>query len=467
MRIPFPWIFRGVAGAEDPARAGDPAPLPIGDQRSAPEAIESSVPVTYMSSGIPPVDSAFGYGHLDGKRGVPPESFREFIARSVESEGIERRIGELEAERRAVLERSALVRERRAELAKRSEDMAGLVEAESSAAALLAARASSLEEAEEHDRAKAATGSLVQSGLFLLAAAVFILGDVVMAREIVADALDLTGNKLLGVVDESWVFATGLAMISIALKPAYDRLVEKPYWEGRARAFVLTIGALALLSFVTLYVLGDFRAESHGNQVRIEQIEANADLSAGEKAVALGTVQERMLASSLGRWSFILSGILFAAAGAMSLGIGLRYARDWRYVRLPARLAAKKARELQEEASALAERLRADLRNRRPEIEQLRTLVAEDPRWEELEARAEALESERLALHSRLADVRSRRLGSLYDDGYQLGLVLGAEAATEAARVEISDERPRRRRPRPFVAVRRAIREAALRPHRD
>src|SRR5207237_688586 len=107
------------------------------------------------------------------------------------------------------------------------------------------------------------SGSVSHALIYLGAGAIFILGDVVMSQKIVADALSLTGTPFLGLVDESWVFALGLAMISIVLKPAYDRLVERHYWEGKEWKFVVTIGVLALLSIVTLWVLGAFRFEAN------------------------------------------------------------------------------------------------------------------------------------------------------------------------------------------------------------
>jgi hypothetical protein len=33
---------------------------------------------------------------------------------------------------------------------------------------------------------------------------------------------------------EAWSFAVGLAMVSILLKPAYERLIESPYSDGES-----------------------------------------------------------------------------------------------------------------------------------------------------------------------------------------------------------------------------------------
>jgi hypothetical protein len=278
-----------------------------------------------------------------------------------------------------------------------------------------------------------------------------------MSQKIVADALALTGERFLGIIDESWVFAFGLAMISIVLKPAFDRLVEKPYWQGKQKTFVITIGVLALLSMVTLWVLGDFRFESHGYQEEIAVILSNTALPPAERAARLGAIQKAMNASQLARWSFILSGILFAAAGAASLGIGLRYWRYHVHVRKPA---ARRLREQVAEHGRLRgarDAVAADLASRQGELDRLAALVADQPPAAELDALAETLAIERRELLARLAGERKRRLTSLYHDGYELGTINARESS-----VKERADRPRRKRPRPFVALRRIIREQAV-----
>ena len=64
------WVSAGDVGPATPRSVGE-------------STADFGVPVTYMSSGIPDVDSAFGYGHLDGNRGVEPENFREYRIRVI------------------------------------------------------------------------------------------------------------------------------------------------------------------------------------------------------------------------------------------------------------------------------------------------------------------------------------------------------------------------------------------------
>lgn len=65
--------------------------------------------------------------------------------------------------------------------------------------------------------------SLLAGILYLLAGVAFVTGDLIISHEIVAYALNIRDNY------EAWAFAIGLAMLSVLLKPAYDRLVEQPY----------------------------------------------------------------------------------------------------------------------------------------------------------------------------------------------------------------------------------------------
>jgi hypothetical protein len=89
-------------------------------------------------------------------------------------------------------------------------------------------------------------------------------------------------------------------------------------------------------------------------------------------------------------------------------------------------------------------------------MERLRALTADEPSAPALDELADTLAAERRELQQRFVGVRQRRLRSLYDDGYELAAVVPPPVEPQ--------ERPRRKRPRPFVALRRAIREMALTP---
>ncbi len=179
------------------------------------------------------------------------------------------------------------------------------------------------------------------AGLFFLAAGLsFLAGDLIISHEIVAYALNIRNST------EAWAFAVGLAMVSILLKPAYDRLIETPYQEnpvqnrGRYERFKITLAVFAVL---TLAVLGWFRYEAYRtDQLKsainksIRQMQLSTDPLTDTPtldAATLAKIERQLVESSElnlalvnSPWallSFVLSGVLFALAGAVCLGIAL------------------------------------------------------------------------------------------------------------------------------------------------
>jgi hypothetical protein len=448
MRVWIGRLFGGPAPAPEAAPAPAPAPPVL---RDVAETTTDSVPVTYMRSDVPEIDSAFGYGHLDGRRGVPPENFRDFIAYKADGEGLDQLIRDVREREQSVRTRAEAVRQQRADLAKRAEELRGLAAREDEALATLREARAEQDRARTDAETHRGTGSWVQATIYLAAGALFIFGDVVMARSIVADALNMEGN-------EAWVFAFGLAMVSILIKPAYDRLFEKPYRNGNVRRFAWAICILAGLSFVTLGVLGAFRSEAYGNGVRLERLTDDGTMAADVQAKQLSAIEDAMLGSKLGFASFILSGILFAAAGAVTLSIGFGYAGDARAA-WNANRAVKATRKHDDKVRNRHGEIRAQATARRGDLEHLSALLVDVPQASALDAEADQLHAEWRELEAQRIETRKHALRSLYDDGYELGTVMARDAAQGGA-----GESPRRRRPRPFVALRRAIREAALQP---
>lgn len=199
------------------------------------------------------------------------------------------------------------------------------------------------EQTELRARRKAVTPeySLIGGLFFLVAGLSFVFGDLIISHEIVAYALNIRDNV------EAWAFALGLAMVTVLLKPAYDRLLERPYQADPTRHHVRYERfkvSLALFALLTLAVLGWFRYEAYRtDQLKaainrsIRQLQQQAvplDGSAAPVDAAVLTKIEQQLQQSgelnvalvSSPWamlSFVLSGLLFALAGAVCLGIGL------------------------------------------------------------------------------------------------------------------------------------------------
>jgi hypothetical protein len=197
-------------------------------------------------------------------------------------------------------------------------------------------------ELKERRLAKAPSYSLVAGLIFLAAGISFIAGDLIISHEIVAYALNIRNSN------EAWAFAIGLAMLSILLKPAYDRLVEEPYHrdespkaKSRYAGFKLV---LSIFAIVTLIILGWFRYEAYRTDKLKEAINKsvkNLQLNAVDPLTgapvnspeltnkieeALRNSDQLNLDLVNSPWallSFVLSGVLFAIAGAVSLGMAL------------------------------------------------------------------------------------------------------------------------------------------------
>ena len=292
-----------------------------------------------------PTDSPdFQHGYTSGVEGVNRETYEGYLSSQVSTDWLSERI-----------------QEKRIELAETERQLAGTTEANRAAFAELQAHTTQVDrltkelnrretdrQTLETDRnilrerrTKAAPEYSLLAGLLFLAAGIsFLAGDLIISHEIVAYALNIRN------ANEAWAFAVGLAMVSILLKPAYDRLIEQPYQADPIRngrnygRFKMTLAVFAVL---TLAVLGWFRYEAYRtDQLKaainksIRQLQLNTDPMAAVQTLSPSTLNkiEKQLAESSelnlalvnSPWallSFVLSGILFALAGAVCLGIAL------------------------------------------------------------------------------------------------------------------------------------------------
>lgn len=177
--------------------------------------------------------------------------------------------------------------------------------------------------------------------IYFAAGVVFLLGDLIISHEIVAYALNIKNNM------EAWAFACGLAGVTLLLKPAYERLVEEPYLKNptekskKLHSYFQT--ALVVISIVTLSVLGWFRYEAYkvdklkasvNSEVKALQL-SSTPLIQGTQTVEdpvvtqkieaklkeIDTLNKQLVNSNWALLSFVLSGVLFAIAGAICFGI--------------------------------------------------------------------------------------------------------------------------------------------------
>ena len=282
------------------------------------------------------------------------------------------------------------------------------------------------------------------AGLFFFAAGLaFVFGDLIISHEIVAYALNIRNNY------EAWAFAIGLAMISILLKPAYDRLIEKPYTDqhtqqARSRYAWFKVG-LAGFAIVTLGILGWFRYEAYRTdklkeainksvknlQLNATPLDPTASISPAQQQALLQKIEQQLLRSdelNLGLVnspcalaSFVLSGILFALAGAVSLGMALPVLQNfwYRWLQIDPRLGRlrRRRKKLVKEIEGAEKEVAEDTTQKDILAHELEILPnLDDLRAERLKLRNELDE---LIETTRLAQTDSRIAS--FNDGYAKG----------------------------------------------
>jgi hypothetical protein len=324
----------------------------------------SGITYTIQTKEEPNRSRPFAHGFIDGLEGVDRDVFERFLTQSSEQarlneklEALSEKEASLLDEREERIDREARIQEnahrledlneKTTERRERYQRLEGLVqsheqryapadpdaETETAPAGDAGSPADSSSQPEETVGAAPSRGSLLYAILYSIAGLLFVAGDIIMSREVVSRALRLQGDL------EPWIFAIGLAMLAVLMKPAYDRLVEKPYWNGDIRWFRVTILIGVVAAALTLGVLGAFRADAFETNQKIARLQqelstgVTGNSMSGAEATQLqeqiAQLQQSIAGSWLGFTSFVLSGVLFAAAGAVCLGIGFRHSRDW------------------------------------------------------------------------------------------------------------------------------------------
>jgi hypothetical protein len=281
--------------------------------------------------------------------------------------------------------------------------------------------------------------SLFAGLLYFVAGVAFVVGDLIISHEIVAYALNIRNNI------EAWSFAVGLAMVSILLKPAYERLIEGPYLENHdsptvRKRYAWFKGGLVVFSLATLFILGWFRYEAYRTDrlkqdinKTIKSIQLQQDPNNPNQVNVLTEVEDQLqkmdalnqgLVTSV--WalaSFVLSGILFAIAGAVCLGIAFPVLQAYWFRWLQA---GPRLQRLRKQRVKLVDELRkaeAQLAVHLTQKAILENELAQLPRTESLETRRLLLTQElhELLEERRLAETDSRI--AAYNDGYGKGNV--------------------------------------------
>lgn len=282
--------------------------------------------------------------------------------------------------------------------------------------------------------------SLFAGFIYLFAGMSFVAGDLIISHEIVAYALNIRNNF------EAWAFAVGLAMVSVLLKPAYERLIENPYSNNPSprskRVYAWFKGVTVVFAVATLFILGWFRYEAYKtdkmkesvnksikqlqNQI-VDPLNPSAPLppeitaQIASKMKVFDALNEKLVNSPWALASFVLSGILFALAGAICLGIAFPVLQCYwqRWLQIDPKL-----KRLYKEKKCLVADLQAI------EIEMAEQIVHKNilendikllPNLESLKAQKEALfeEIKQIEERTQLAETDSRIYA--FNDGFGKG----------------------------------------------
>ncbi len=282
--------------------------------------------------------------------------------------------------------------------------------------------------------------SLFAGFIYLFAGLSFVAGDLIISHEIVAYALNIRNNF------EAWAFAVGLAMVSVLLKPAYERLIENPYSDNptpRAkRVYAWFKGVTVVFAVVTLFILGWFRYEAYKTDKMKESVnksikqlqnqildplnpsaalppEVTAQIES--KMKVFDALNEKLVNSPWALASFVLSGILFALAGAICLGIAFPvlqcYWQRWLQIDPKLKRLRKEQKRLTTELQAIETELAEQIVQKNILENDLKLL----PSLESLQSQKQALQEEIKAIENetRLAETDAR-IGA-YNDGFGKG----------------------------------------------
>lgn len=383
-------------------------------------------------------DNLYNHGYTNGLLKVQREHFEGYIR---EKELHKQYIAEREILEKELAEKKAsyeLCREKTLELRNQIIDNEQIIEIEQKnykrVQADFVALGQALEAGEKEKNGLIAPYSWIPAVLYLLAGIVFISSDISITHDIVSWGLDMGGI-------ESWIFAVGLAALAFLIKPAVDRIVEKPYRTGQGiRTNHGVLVALCVVAMITLGILGYFRGEadklkntkrdliSQKNKIQEEQSrqpDQAVRLRMGKEVERIDreiAAHQNALTNNWARvTSFILSSILFAFAGAVCLGIAFP-AIDVLYKKqivLPKLLRQKQAQLAQERQKLQASeqqiaQAQAQIQRAKVELELLPAAQHLTEKLEDLGSSYEQL----------LSDIYTHEIAAqtaYYADGYERG----------------------------------------------
>ena len=285
----------------------------------------------------PDVEKPYFHGHIDGAFNGDAEAYTQYLDHRMAWQDLDRQVGEGQAAAERLGATLEQVLGDTAEVARRTSVTHALEESRRRHVGEAEAADSEHQTlVREHEETRE-RGSVLHMGLYTLAGLAFLFGDIIVSFEVVSQALKIGTGKGIMVDIERWGFAIAIAALTFVIKVAYERMVEKPYWEGRKGWFKAIILVTSTVVLFGLGAMGVLRA----NYVT----ETNALLSSGTSAFSLTeeTVPESVGTpgeegpTGLHTIVFTLTSVLFALAGAICFSVAAANGHDYWSVRRPLR----------------------------------------------------------------------------------------------------------------------------------
>ena len=275
--------------------------------------------------------------------------------------------------------------------------------------------------------------SLVQMLMYGTAGLAFLLGDIIVSKEIVAQVLYLPLEY------ERWLFAVGLACITFVLKVAYDRLVELPFWQRVQKRFEVVILSISTLALITLIFMGALRTQEIQRQHMLRSteqttwsLEADAPSIQQEIPGPDGTV---LLVT------FMLAAVMFATAGAVCFSTAHTHARGYFHRYRPLRQKCARLSDQEREAALRLETLEENLTRGREELARATATLALVGTPEVLRQDLQKLEDRIAQLQDQLADLLVAQRQASYRSGRERALHYQRLLASQSSKEE-TDELP-------------------------
>lgn len=432
-----------MADQETTANTGAPA-SPSAISPAQPETATPAVVVTATEEPTSPTTAtirSYDHGFTNGLLRIEANDFEVFAEESERLEFVQRQLRSVTNDLQRVRQKQVAVQEQRLSLTE------ARLEAEAQQEALRSRLVKTEEKLAESAAAREAIFtekktlkppySWPPAILYLLAGVIFIIADVAVMHDIALNGLNIGGI-------ESWIFSVGLACVAFLLKPAVDRVLEKPYAAGekveRNHRVLIIFAALAL---ITLAVLGYFRGDatsianrkdelntqySNLNNQRDQAEEKGGDVTSIDQSLAqvkvdINTVEGERANSVSMRVGLILAAVLFAIAGAVCLGIAFPAINALHRSHFVLRNRLRRITRRMVPLTETLHTLEADIAQQYKQREQVLFTFNELPDLSQLGQRLAELMHQEVDLLEQQYKCQALRQQSMYRDGKARGLI--------------------------------------------